>query len=257
MNRQSIINELLFTTSVKDLKNGYIYDNNTKLFTCLLCGTTYEKGIIYQKSDQFVDAEKAVIEHISEAHDSVFSFLINLDKKYTGITDHQKSLLEGFYSGLKDKDIAANSDLKTTSSIRNQRFILREREKQAKVFLCIMELLNEGSKNAKDPESKLIPIHGGAKMIDDRYVTTEKEETSILEAYFENKKLKTFPSKEKKKIVILKYLLKSFDKEKKYSEKEINEIIKAVYPDFATIRRYFIEYGFMERTKDCSQYWVK
>jgi len=27
--------------------------------------------------------------------------------------------------------------------------------------------------------------------------------------------------------------------------------------DHATLRRYLIEYGFLERTQDCGTYWVK
>ena len=35
------------------------------------------------------------------------------------------------------------------------------------------------------------------------------------------------------------------------------EILKRIYEDNATIRRYLIEYGFLDRSKDCSKYWVK
>lgn len=56
---------------------------------------------------------------------------------------------------------------------------------------------------------------------------------------------------------MLRHLLKHFKKNEIYSEKEINETIKPFYDDFVTIRRYFIEYGFMERSKDGSQYWLK
>ncbi|WP_236719720.1 DUF2087 domain-containing protein [Neobacillus mesonae] len=34
-------------------------------------------------------------------------------------------------------------------------------------------------------------------------------------------------------------------------------MLKSIYADFATIRRYLIEYGFMDRSKDCMKYWVK
>jgi len=37
----------------------------------------------------------------------------------------------------------------------------------------------------------------------------------------------------------------------------VNEIIKNRYPDFVTIRRYLIEYGFMERKPNGSEYWLK
>ena len=36
-----------------------------------------------------------------------------------------------------------------------------------------------------------------------------------------------------------------------------NSVLKLIYEDYATIRRYLIEYGFMERTNDCKEYWVK
>lgn len=69
--------------------------------------------------------------------------------------------------------------------------------------------------------------------------------------------MKTFPAKEKYKLVILRELASDFEKNRKYDEKEVNEIIKNRYPDFVTIRRYLIEYGFMERKPDGSEYWLK
>ncbi|MGX4667923.1 DUF2087 domain-containing protein [Cerasibacillus sp. JNUCC 74] len=42
-----------------------------------------------------------------------------------------------------------------------------------------------------------------------------------------------------------------------YSEMEVNEILKAIYSDFAILRRYLIDYEFMERSRDCTKYWVK
>lgn len=39
------------------------------------------------------------------------------------------------------------------------------------------------------------------------------------------------------------------------NEREVNEILKGIYPDFASLRRYLIEYGFFERTRDGSAYW--
>ncbi len=51
--------------------------------------------------------------------------------------------------------------------------------------------------------------------------------------------------------------MKNFSKGKIYSEKDINKILKRIYDDNATIRRYLIEYGFFDRSKDCSKYWVK
>jgi hypothetical protein len=42
-----------------------------------------------------------------------------------------------------------------------------------------------------------------------------------------------------------------------YAEKEINEILKAIYEDYVMLRRYLIEYGFIDRKSDGSEYWLK
>lgn len=112
----------------------------------------------------------------------------------------------------------------------------------------------------KQTEDKFVSFHKGAKMVDERYVTTEEEKKKVLSTYFKqgsNGRLDILPSKEKRKLIILQNIVKRFDVNKKYSEKEINEILKIIYSDFATIRRHLIEYGFMERSKDCTEYWIK
>lgn len=97
-------------------------------------------------------------------------------------------------------------------------------------------------------------------MMAERYATTEKEKQKILSTYFKqgsDGKLEIFPSKEKRKLIVLQNIVNHIDGNKKYSEKEINETLKTIYSDFVTIRRSLIEYGFMNREKDCSEYWVK
>lgn len=70
-------------------------------------------------------------------------------------------------------------------------------------------------------------------------------------------RLRQFPAKEKRKAVVLTVLAELFVKEKIYTEKEINEILKAVYTDFATLRRYLIDYRYLDRKSDGSAYWVR
>ena len=48
-----------------------------------------------------------------------------------------------------------------------------------------------------------------------------------------------------------------FDKDVIYTEKQVNEIIKNVYEDYATIRRYLVDYKILSRTTDCKQYWIE
>ena len=212
--------------------------------------------MIYPVGELFSDALKAMRIHIVTVHGSVFHALLQEGKRNTGLTDIQKEMLTNFYSGLSDKDIAKSSGA-SPSTIRFQRFNFREKAKQAKLILVLSELLEE---KLKQKGKTLAKIHGGATMVDERYVVTDAEAEKIAKSFFTSLTppiLKVFSSKEKNKIVILKIIARQFDSSVKYSEKQVNEILKAIYEDYVTIRRYLIEYGFMERTDDCSEYWLK
>ena len=250
------LSEIFWNASVEEIKKGYVYKPDTGEYICLICGSKSVKGIVYPGDGVFYEAEKYMEVHIAGEHSSTFEFLIDLDKKYTGLTDHQKNLLRFFHKGYSDSEIVKEQESGSTSTIRNHRFTLREKEKQAKVFLAIMELLNKKS-NRKD---SLVNVHRTATMTDERYAVTEEESEQVLGNYFTmglDGPLSKFPAREKKKIIVLKHIVKRFELDKKYTEKEVNEVLKELNPDFATIRRYLIEYGFMDRHDDGSLYWVK
>jgi hypothetical protein len=247
--------------SLDDIKNGFMYDPQNKAYSCLTCGQEYEAGEMFQVDGRFYDASRAVQIHIHREHNSMLDVLASFDKKYTGITENQKELLTMIFSGMTDNEIAKKTGV-APATVRRQRFAFREKAKQAKLYLAIFELAENGAtrRKASAAEDEFINVHGGAKMIDDRYLTTKSEEDKILAGAFQSLeplKLKLFSPKEKKKIVILGKIAAQFQREKKYSEKEVNTILKEIYDDYATIRRYLIEYGFMERTKDCKEYWLK
>lgn len=248
--------ELFWNVTIDDLSNGYVLLNGN--YVCILCNESFIDGIIYPIDGTLYEAKKAVVQHIQDTHISVFEFLLTLDKKYTGLSDHQKDLLHFFRKGLSDREIVEELNLGSSSTVRNHRFKLKEKEKQAKVFLAIMNLLNKTKDEKTDTD--FVSFHKGAKMVDERYATTEKEKEKILSTYFKqgiDGKLDIFPRKEKRKLIVLQNILKHFEANKIYSEKEVNEILKTIYSDFATIRRYLIEYGFMDRSKDCSKYWIR
>ncbi len=253
----SKITELFWNAPIASIKKGYIEE--AEQYVCLLCGKKIEKGIIYQEQGCYFEAEKYMRIHIEAAHNSVFEYLINLEKKITGISEHQNNLIKLFYQGKSDSEIQQELGIGSSSTIRNHRFVLKEKEHQAKIFLVLMELLKENNKTEKQA-SELITPHKTATMLDDRYKITEDENEKIIQKYFiqgPEGPLKTFDMKEKSKLVVLRQIIKHFKHKQIYTEKQVNEILKTIYPDFATIRRYLIEYGFMSRKPDCSQYWLK
>ncbi len=248
------LKENFWEANLDELKRGYTESLDS--FECLLCGEKIEKGIIYPKEGVLYEAERYTKLHIEEKHGSVFQYLIGMNKKVTGLTDHQNSLLALFYEGKNDKEIQQELQIGSASTIRNHRFVLKEKERQAKIFLTLMELLKEKDQHAP----AFLAPHKNATMVDDRYNMTQEEQQELEKKFFpqgvEGKLLK-FPKKEKQKLGTLRVIIKRFEKGRNYNEREINEVLKTIYDDYVTLRRYLIEYGFLDRKEDGSDYWVK
>ena len=186
----------------------------------------------------FYEAERFMKLHIESAHGSVFEWLIEMNKSVTGLSQHQSKLLKLFYSGMSDEEVKNEMGIGSSSTIRNHKFVLREKERQAKIFLVLMELLKEGSDKAYNMKSRISSASKGR-----RNDLTQEEKDKIIERYFPegvNGPLKEVSMREKSRIVVLEQLAGRFQKDKIYSEKEVNEILKEAFPDFVTLRRYLI-----------------
>lgn len=249
------MNDLFYIANEEDRLKGFMEDGG--MIKCLMCNHETEKGMIYPCGDLYMDASKAMEKHISEEHGSVFHHLVRLNKKTSGISEQQGKVLELFYEKMSDFDIQEELAIGSVSTVRNHRHILKEKEKQAKVFLTIMSLY---SKVADTKQVKVKP-HKSATMVDKRYDYTKSDAEKVLDKYFPDGldgSLKTFHMKEKSKIIVLSHISKNFDLGRRYSQKEVDHILNGVYSDdYVLIRRYLIEYGFLDRTKDGKTYWVK
>lgn len=240
--------KIFWESSIEDIQNGYKYNNKDEEYICLICNKSHEVGNIYNFDDKLYDAKKAMMHHIKKEHGSMFDYLINLSKDITGVSDAQKNILISLSNEMSDKEIAKKFNI-SPSTVRSQRFKLKQKEKQAKVYMAIWKLT--GCKEE-------LNVHKSAKMVDERFDYDENDFNKVIKNYIDqNNRLKNLPSKEKKKIIILRYITNSLEREIKYSEKQLNELLKSYHDDYATLRRYLIEYGFLERTKDCNIYWVK
>jgi DNA-binding CsgD family transcriptional regulator len=248
-----MVEELFWESSIEELTRGYKTVENGEEHVCLICGRSYRQGVIYREEEQLMEASHACGEHVRSTHGGMFHYLAGLNKKLTGLTELQAQVLGLFYDGASDGEIAEKLESSATT-IRHHRFKLREREKQARVFLALMQLWKEEER--KETEQWVAP-HRGATMIDDRYQVTDVQRDKILANYFPqgiDGPLKTFPAKEKRKLVVLRALTERFERNRSYTEREVNDILGEAYHDQVTLRRYLIEYGFMTRTRDGSSY---
>ncbi|TNJ60031.1 DUF2087 domain-containing protein [Paenibacillus hemerocallicola] len=239
--------------AIHELKKGFHYVPEAQVFICNVCGQRFENGEVFPIQGRFFEANRAVEFHVGEEHGDNLKRLLHEDSKYNSLTDNQKQLLSLIHDGLSDKEISGKLGV-STSTVRHQRFMFREKAKQAKLYLAIYEQVAE--KKTTD-EERLIQIHPNATMVDERYLVTEKENLQILKSAFISLsplKLKAFPSREKKKIVVLRTIARHFEQGKKYTENEINEQLRFIFDDHAVLRRYLVDYGFMYRTPDGKEY---
>jgi hypothetical protein len=76
----------------------------------------------------------------------------------------------------------------------------------------------------------------------------------VVKTFFRSKKLIKLPVQRKKRMIVLDEYAEKFKKGKKYTEEEVNEIIKQSFDDYCTIRRLLIEEKLMKRDKQV--YWL-
>ena len=90
-------------------------------------------------------------------------------------------------------------------------------------------------------------------------LTTEDTfEQKVLRTFVDAEgRIIAFPAQEKKFLVLLRYVFKAFETGKRYTEKEVNEILSRYNEDTASLRRGLIEYKMFTRETDGSAYWRK
>ncbi len=249
------MNESLMQADISEIKKGFRWDRETDSHICLFCGMKLENGVVVPIEGVYCTAERAMRLHIESAHGDLPQILIGLGQEHTGLSEIQQTLLLSIARGRSDREIAADLGGKAESTVRNHRFHMRRRKKEAKVFLAIMELLDERTASRQ----RFMDFHADLPVDDERVMVTADEQREIGAKYInegESVSLKSFPKKQKAKLVVLNRIAELFDRAKRYSEKEVNAILGGVYEDHVTIRRYLIEYGFLARKPDGSEYWL-
>jgi predicted transcriptional regulator len=67
--------------------------------------------------------------------------------------------------------------------------------------------------------------------------------------------LKTIPSQHKKLMVVLRHIVKDFEQDRRYSEKEVNKILSRFHEDTASLRRELVGAKLMAREGGGGDYW--
>lgn len=78
-------------------------------------------------------------------------------------------------------------------------------------------------------------------------------EQKVLHTFVENGRITQLPARRKKQLVIMNWVVEHFEYNVHYLEAELNERLKQLNPDFASLRRYLIDHKLMARENNI--YW--
>ncbi|MBQ3100712.1 MAG: DUF2087 domain-containing protein [Clostridia bacterium] len=78
----------------------------------------------------------------------------------------------------------------------------------------------------------------------------EKYKKEVISNFFKYGRLTNIPMQRKKREIVLFEILKQFEPNREYPEKEVNEIILRYHEDYCTIRREMIAFGMMTRNHE-------
>lgn len=76
---------------------------------------------------------------------------------------------------------------------------------------------------------------------------------AVLRAFFRDGRLVQLPAAHSKRRVVLEHIATAFEPGRKYPERVVDAVLRAWHPDHATLRRYLVDEGLMDR--EAGLYW--
>jgi hypothetical protein len=78
----------------------------------------------------------------------------------------------------------------------------------------------------------------------------ERQGDEVLRRYVHNGRLLAMPAAHGKRQVVLDHLAGLFEPGRRYPEPEVNELLGRYHPDYAMLRRYLVDDGFLDRADE-------
>lgn len=72
-------------------------------------------------------------------------------------------------------------------------------------------------------------------------------ESEVLARFFQGSRLTEIPAQRSKRLVILERLSQEFEPGLRYPERQVSFILQLFHPDFAALRRYLVDEGYLTR----------
>ena len=82
---------------------------------------------------------------------------------------------------------------------------------------------------------------------------SEASDEDVVGRFIKNGRLVIVPSKRGKLRLVLDHIAQEFEPGRTYAETEVNEVLPRYHDDYAALRRYLVDEGFM--TREGGVYW--
>ena len=93
-------------------------------------------------------------------------------------------------------------------------------------------------------------LRAAAKRGPDPSTAPGSEEDAVLRRFVHNGRLLAMPAARAKRLVVLDHLAGLFEPGRRYPEPEVNELLGRYHPDYAMLRRYLVDDGFLDRADE-------
>jgi hypothetical protein len=78
-------------------------------------------------------------------------------------------------------------------------------------------------------------------------------ERRMLGRFLRGSRLVVIPAARSKRLLVLDWLAQAFEIGVRYQERQVNKLLSAFHPDYACLRRYLVDEGFLSRAD--GSYW--
>ena len=73
------------------------------------------------------------------------------------------------------------------------------------------------------------------------------EDRVVIERFMPNGRLEQMPAKRSRRLVVLDQVARTFEPGHRYPECEVNDVLRTFWADYAALRRYLVDEGFLDR----------